>query len=234
MKKTISPVSAVIAALAVAASGSALAQATTLKLGLVNIDPNSSATAVSGPFTPVDALSLKVKSQSTLFFSVTREITPHWEAELALGVPPTHDFALVVLNPAAVPGSVTAQDGAVAAKVRQVAPTLFANYRFGEADSRFRPFVGLGVNYTVFDKTESTAVNDAVNGGATTIKLKDSIGLAMQLGVTAKLGGPWSITGAWSTAQVKTKMTTNTLGIERTADITFHPSVITVAVGYSF
>ena len=126
------------------------------------------------------------------------------------------------------------QDGAIGAKVRQVAPTVFANYRFGDGNSQIRPFVGLGVNYTRFDNTESTPVNDAINGGPTTLKLKDSFGLALQLGVTAKLGGPWSVTGAWSTAQVKTKLTTNTYGIERTADITFKPSVFTLAVGYSF
>ena len=165
---------------------------------------------------------------------MAREIDQHWEAELALGVPPTHDVTVVVLNPAAVPGSVAALDGAIGARVRQVAPTLFANYRFGDGNSQIRPFAGLGLNFTRFDNTESTAVNDAINGGPTTLKLKDSIGLALQLGVTAKLGGPWSVTGAWSTAQVKTKLTTNTYGTERTADISFKPSVFTLAVGYSF
>ena len=108
------------------------------------------------------------------------------------------------------------------------------NYKLGEVGSQFGPFVGVGVNYTVFDKADSTAVNNAINGGATSLKLDDSVGLALQLGVTAKLGGPWSVTGAWSTAQVKTKLTTNTLGIERTANIKFRLSVVTLAVGYSF
>ncbi len=224
----------VVAALALAASGEALAQSLTLKLGVANVDPRSSASAVSGPFTPADTLSLKVQSQSTLFFSAAIPVNDQWEAELALGVPPKHDVSMVVLNPAALPASVAALDGALAAKVRQVAPTLFANYRFGDSNSQVRPFVGFGVNYTRFDKTESTSVNDAVNGGPTTIKLTDSLGPAAQLGVSAKLGGPWSITGVWSTARVKTKVTTNTLGIERTADIVFHPSVFTVALGYSF
>lgn len=232
MKNTL--LSAAVTALVLSASGNALAQSTTLKLGLVSIDPNSSASAMSGPFTPADALSLKVKPQSTVFFSAAREIDAQWEIELALGVPPTHDVAVVVLDATKLPGSVAALDGAIGAKVRQVAPTLFANYRFGDQQSQFRPFVGLGLNYTVFDKRDSTAVNDAINGGLTSLKLADSIGLAMQLGVTAKLGGPWSVTGAWSTARVKTKLTTNTLGIERVADITFHPSVVTLALGYSF
>lgn len=232
--KHIQLLTAVATVLTVSASGSALAQATTIKLGYANVEPNSSASAVSGPFTPVNALSLKVQSQATLFFSAAREIDDHWEAELALGLPPTHDVKLVILPGGVVPPSVAALDGSVAAKVRQVAPTLFANYRYGDKNSQLRPFAGIGINYTSFDKTESTAVNDAVNGGPTTIKLKDSIGPALQLGATYKLGGPWSLTGVWSTARVKTTVTTNTLGIERTADITFHPSVITLAVGYSF
>ena len=233
MKLSLLPLSVALALTALL-SGNALAQSTTLKLGFVNIDPRSSATPVSGPFTPLDALSLKVQSQSTLFFSAAMAIDDHWEAELALGVPPTHDVTLVVLQPAALPGSVAALNGGLSAKVRQVAPTLFANYRFGDSANQIRPFVGVGVNYTVFDKTESTALNDAVNGGATTIKLKSSLGLAMQVGLSAKLGGPWSVTGALATAQVKTKLTTNTLGIERTSDISFKPTVLTIALGYSF
>ena len=225
----------VAALLALGFSGSALAQPITIKAGIANLDPNSSATPARGPFTPVDALSLRVRSQSTPFFSVAWDFpsTP-WQAELALGLPPTHDVALVVLKPASVPGSVAAQDGTTIAKVRQVSPAVFVNYRFGDTNSPIRPFIGLGLNYTKFDKARSTAANDAINGGPTTIKLKDSKGLAFQLGVTANLGGPWSVTGVWSTAQAKTTQTSNTLGVERVADIRFHPSVFIVSVGYTF
>lgn len=223
-----------LAAGATMLAGAAQAQSTTFKFGFVNIQPNSSASAMSGPLTPVDALSLKVRDKSTLFLSVAREINDQWELELAAGLPPTHDVEVTVLDATKVPPSVAAQNGSVAAKVRQVAPTVFANYRFGSKDSTVRPFIGVGVNFTAFTPADSTAVGDAVNGGQTNLKLKDSTGLAAQLGVTAKMGGPWSLTGAWSTAQVKTKLTTNTLGIVRTSDITFHPSVFVLALGYSF
>lgn len=232
MKNTL--LSASVAAALVLGASSAFAQATTIKLGFLNAEPNSSATAINGPFSPVDALSLKVKSKSTLFFSASRDITDNWDVELSAGLPPTHDVAVVVLKPASLPPSVAAQDGAIGAKVRQVAPTLFANYKFGDKASQIRPFVGVGVNYTVFDKADSTAVGDAINGGPTTLKLEDSVGLALQVGITAKLGGAWSITGALATAQVKTKLLTNTLGIERRADIKFSPTVFIVSAGYSF
>ena len=58
-------------------------------------------------------------------------------------MPLADDVKLVVPKPAAAPDSVAAQKGAVAAKVRQVAPTLIANYKFGDASSQIGPFVGL-------------------------------------------------------------------------------------------
>jgi outer membrane protein len=219
---------------AIASSAAVFAQTTTVKAGWVNIEPNATASSISGPFTPVDALSLSIKGKSTAFFSIAREINDAWDVELALGVPPTHDVTVVVKNASLVTPTVAAANGQVAATVRQVAPTLFANYWLAEKNSSVRPFVGVGLNYTIFDNANSTAVNDMVNGGATTIKLTDSIGVALQLGVSVKLDGPWTLNGAWSTAQVKTKMTTNTLGIERTADVSFNPSVVTIALGYSF
>jgi outer membrane protein len=97
-----------------------------------------------------------------------------------------------------------------------------------------RPFVGLGLNYTIFDKRESTADGDSINGGATKIALKDSVGLAFQAGLSYRINDKWSITGAYTTAQVKTELTTNTLGIVRKADIKFKPTVWSISAGYSF
>jgi outer membrane protein len=122
----------------------------------------------------------------------------------------------------------------VGAKVRQVAPTLFANYKFMDKSSALRPFIGAGVNYTTFDKRDSTAAGDTLNGGATSIGLKDSFGLAVQAGINYQFDKQWSLTASVSTAQVKTTMTTNTLGVERTTDIKFSPTVTTLAIGYSF
>ncbi|MEO6321371.1 MAG: OmpW family outer membrane protein, partial [Polaromonas sp.] len=48
-----------------------------------------------------------------------------------------------------------------------MSPSLFANYKFLEKTSPLRPFVGIGINYTQFDKTSSTAAGNAINGGPT-------------------------------------------------------------------
>jgi outer membrane protein len=222
-----------IAAGTLLACSSAMAQYT-IQLGGAYVDPNSSAGTATGPLTPLGAISLNVKPQSTVFFAITREINDQWDVQLAMGVPPTHDVAFKVTKASALPNSVAAQDGVIISKVTQVAPTLFANYKFGEASSVFRPFVGLGVNYTMFDPAETTPANDAINGGPTKIKLADSWGLAWQAGATYKFDKKWSLSGTYTSADVNTVVTTNTLGIERKVNIKFAPNVFVLAVGYSF
>lgn len=232
MKKQILSLSLIAAGTFLAAS-SALAQYT-VQLGGASVDPNSSATTAVGPLTPLGAISLTVKPQNTLFFSVARELNDKWDLQLALGLPPVHDVALKVTDAAALPASVAAQDGVIISKVTQIAPALFVNYKFGDAGNALRPFLGLGVNYTKFDPAKTTAANDAINGGPTRIKLSDSWGLAWQAGVTYQIDKKWSVSGTYTSADVKTTVTTNTLGIERKLDVSFDPTVFILSVGYSF
>ena len=137
------------------------------------------------------------------------------------------------LSPA-LPAHIQNLNGAVIAKVRQVAPTLFVNYKFGEASSAFRPFVGVGVNYTKFDKRESTALGNQLNGGPTDIRLTDSWGLAAQAGVSYRLNDQWTLNAAVATARVKTHLTATVAGQARKIDIRFRPTVLTVSAGYVF
>lgn len=207
---------------------------TSVRLGYSHVAPNSSATDAVGPFLPgpPSGVSLEVQNKGTLFFSVAHDITPNVEAELALGFPPTHDVTAKLAS--SLPSHVLALNGQVIAKVRQVAPTLFFNYKFGEATSTWRPFVGLGVNYTKFDKRESTAAGNHLNGGPTDIRLSDSWGLAAQAGVSYRLSDQWSLNAAVATARVKTHLTATTAGQARKIDIRFRPTVLTVSASYLF
>ena len=207
---------------------------TTIRGGIAHVAPNSTATDAVGPFLPgpPSGVSLEVQNQSTLFFSVARDLTPHVEVELAMGFPPTHDVTAKLAS--SLPSHVQVLNGQVVAKVRQVAPTLFFNYKFGEPGSTWRPFVGAGINYTKFDKRESTAAGNQLNGGPTDIRLSDSWGLAAQAGVSYRLNDQWSLNAAVATARVKTHLTATTAGQARKIDIRFRPTVLTVSAGYVF
>ena len=237
--KSLNTLTASVLALACLGSGAASAQTewlagTTVRMGYTHVAPNSSATEATGPLLPgpPSGVSLKVDSQRTLFFSLARDIDPNVEVELALGLPPTHDIR-AQLSPA-LPAHIQNLNGAVIAKVRQIAPTLFVNYKFGEASSAFRPFVGVGVNYTNFDKRESTALGNQLNGGPTDIRLTDSWGLAAQAGLSYRLSDKWSLNAAVATARVKTHLTATTAGLARKIDIRFRPTVFTLSAGYVF
>ena len=233
MKSVMKSTRLLLASLLAAAVVPALAQQNTVNIGISNVQPHATgASDFSGPFTP-SGISMDVFNKTTPFFSFTREINDQWEVEFALGVPPAHDIALKVNNPN-LPASAQALNGQLGSRVRQVAPTLFVNYKFLEKSSPWRPFIGVGINYTSFDQTSMTAAGNALSGGATSLSMEDSMGLAAQGGVTYRFDNQWSLTGSIATAQVRSRITTNTLGIQRTADITFKPRVYTIALGYSF
>lgn len=125
-------------------------------------------------------------------------------------------------------------DGVVVARVKQTAPTLFLNYKFLDASSALRPYVGVGINYTNF-KVTSTGAGDALyNDGPVRISSTDSIGFAFQTGVNYKIDKSWSVNAGWATAAVKNNVTIRTNNSEQTLSYRFHPSVFSLMVGYSY
>ncbi|MDR0218703.1 MAG: outer membrane protein OmpW [Enterobacteriaceae bacterium] len=80
------------------------------------------------------------------------------------------------------------------ASVKQLPPTLMAQYYFGGKENKLRPYVGVGVNYTTF-------FDEKFNGGNTTVQqanlnslhLSDSWGVAGQAGLDYQLSNNWMI-----------------------------------------
>ena len=133
-----------------------------------------------------------------------------------------------------VADNVNQYDGATVARVKQVAPTLFLNYKFLAPSSAFRPYVGVGLNYTNFKVTSTDAGNNLYNDGPVRISSTDSIGLAFQVGAAYKFDKNWLLSASWYTAGVKNNVTIRTNSTEQDASYRFHPSVFSVMVGYQF
>lgn len=225
-----------ITTLALVASAAGAQEANNLRIGMAYIMPNASSSNATGSFLlqPNSGIAVDVKEASTLTLSYSRRLNDHWDVELVLGAPPTHDIT-AKLDTAVVPTSITsAFQGRTIARVRQNSPTLFANYSFGEPSDIWRPFVGIGINYTMFDKRTSTATGNALNGGPTDIHLTDSWGVAAQAGLDYKLSERWSLHGAVVATQVKTTITTLTAGATRTIKLNMQPVVLMVSAGYRF
>lgn len=200
-----------------------------LRIGLYAVSYASHAEDVSGPFTP-PGINMALKNVRTPYFGYTRQLTPHWELELAAGVPPT--TRTIGKGPAKL-GSVPF-DGQLVATAKWFSPTLLLNYRFGSDSDAVRPFAGAGVNYTAFFDRNSLPAGDAVTGGPTRIRLSRSTGPAVTAGLSYRLAPALSVTASCSRVRVNSDYQSETAGIVRRTRIHFSPTAWVVALGYAF
>ena len=184
---------------------------------------------ISGPFVP-PGLNLTVKNVQTPYLAYLRRLSPHFVAELAIGIPPlTKTYGK---GPASV-GSVP-YNGQQISSARWLAPTALIEYVFFDESYKLRPYIGVGLNYVNFYDRKSSAAGNAAAGGPTSISLSPSIGPAATVGVNYQMTRNWSVMASYSAARVQTQLEAHTGGVVRTSNISFGPQSLVVAAGFSF
>ncbi len=157
-----------VATAAMALAGVAQAQSAgsnIISLGWFRVMPNSSA----DPLT-VDSINGRplglvkqgtgadIESADTVGLAFTHFFTDNISGEFVAGIPPKHD----------VKGDGTFAKYGKLGSVKQWSPALLVKYHFFDAKTKFRPYIGIGVNYTWFsDETISnqTFVNNEFGPG---------------------------------------------------------------------
>ena len=195
-------------------SGGALAQANTVKAGVILYQPHARTSGITGLGVPPGA-DATIGSATTALFTYEREIAPNMGIELVLGVPPTVK--------AQASGTVPFLGEVLSAK--NVAPTVLVNYHFGAPGAMLRPYLGVGINYTRFT-------------GASTpygwrVSLSDSWGLAAQAGVDMALNKQWGLFASVGAAQVKSDLVAVGASVLRSS-IDFRPITYAAGVAYRF
>lgn len=102
-------------------------------------------------------------------------------------------------------------------------PTLTAQYHFNNS-SNFVPYVGAGINYTIFYNADPGAV--------ASIKYRNSFGYDFQFGADYKLDEHWMLNADVKKIFINTDANVN--GTAVTADVDLDPWVIGLGVGYRF
>jgi len=112
---------------------------------------------------------------------------------------------------------------------------VFAQYRFAEPEAKFRPYVGLGLTYSRFFKTRSTATLSGLTGGTpsrpTTASVDNKWGLTPQIGFVWSINDRWSLDAAYYKSFLKT---TTHLSSGQSITTRLNPDVIAIGVGYRF
>ena len=130
-----------------------------------------------------------------------------------------------------------------AGSTKQLPPTLSLQYYFGESSAAFRPFVGVGLNATIFfEEDVSSELNAALDGivglPAGTVdadlSLDDSYGLAAQVGFDYMINENWLINGTvwWMDIDTEAKVSTAVADVK--FDVEIDPVVYLLSVGYRF
>jgi outer membrane protein len=107
-------------------------------------------------------------------------------------------------------------------------------YKFLSESSKWRPYIGVGVNYTAFYDRDQTTAGTAASGGPTKLSLTSSVGPAGTVGLSYNIVGHWHLYASYSISQVKTKIEADTAGVVRTTHISFGPQALVLSGGYSF
>lgn len=118
------------------------------------------------------------------------------------------------------------------AETKHLPPTFMIQYYFGEAESDLRPYVGAGINYTVFFDEELNS--KATNAGLSNLSLDDSWGLAANVGVDYMLNDDWFLNASVWYADIDTTAKYTAGGNEYTTDVTIDPWVFMIGGGYKF
>jgi outer membrane protein len=194
------------ALLALVAVNGARAQDNVVKMSLTEYTTHSRTSGITGVGVPAGA-DAETGNATTVLLIYERLLTPNVGVELVLGLPPRIK--------AKATGTVAfLGDDVLSAK--NVTPALLVNYHFGAPGDTWRPYLGLGVNYTTFIGARSKLASD--------VKLGDSAGWAAQAGVDYAVDKRWGLFASVATLKVKSNLVASGATVLQTS-IDFRPVV---------
>ncbi|MFJ3484515.1 OmpW family protein [Pseudomonas sp. NPDC090202] len=166
-------------------------------------------------------------SDTQLGLTFAYMLTDHVGLELLAATPFQHTVA--------VKGMGVGVDGKLA-DVKQLPPTLSLQYYPMDANSKFQPYAGLGVNYTWF--YDENLASSRKGQGMSNLSLKNSWGWAAQVGADYMLTDHIMVNAAVWYIDIDTQASLDgptALGVGRTkVNVDVDPWVYMVGFGYKF
>jgi len=193
--------------------------------GITTVVPDTGKTPILLSGTD-STMSLTVDDSTQLGLNFVYFYDSNWALELLAATPFTHDVTIQDKN------AVLGVDGALLGKVTQLPPTLSTLYYF-DTGSKFKPYVGLGVNYTIFFDEKFEATPKSL--GLTNLELDGSFGLSAQIGADYQLSDKWHVNASVRYIDIQSDASFDVGGKNvGKAEIDVDPMVYSVMIGYKF
>lgn len=225
MKRVITFASPLILLFASTLSFAYESQDIVLRAGLTNVAPDEdSGHVIVNDLGGDTEMSVSVDSNTQLGLNIVYFFSSDWAIELLAATPFEHTISLEnsVLN---------LGDGDLAT-VKHLPPTLSALYYPANANSHVQPYIGLGLNYTVF--FDESFENSRGVQGFNDLSLDSSFGISAQLGLDYILNKTWSINASVRYISISTTADFNVGTAAASVDVDIDPWVYTVSMGYTF
>ncbi|MDH0730596.1 outer membrane beta-barrel protein [Pseudomonas sichuanensis] len=198
-----------------------------IRSGAITTAPNENSGDIKLDGAKVSGTKATLDSDTQLGLAFAYMLTDHIGLELLAATPFKHTVG--------VKGLGAGLDGKLA-DIKQLPPTLSLQYYPMDASSKFQPYAGVGLNYTLFFDEDLSSNRKAQ--GFSNMKMKDSVGLAGQLGMDYMLTENLLFNAAVWYVDIDTKATIDgpsALGVGKTkVDVDVDPWVYMVGLGYKF
>lgn len=191
-----------------------------VRAGAITVDPHEDSGEVHVGGAAVAGTKATLDSDTQLGLNFAYMVTDHVGIELLAATPFSHDVGTKGLG------------GLKLGSLKHLPPTLSAVYYPMESASAFQPYVGLGINYTWFFDTELTS--EAEDAGFTGLDMKDSWGLAYQVGADYMLTDNIMLNAQVRYIDIDTTGTTYAGQTKVDVDVDVDPFVYMVGLGYKF
>jgi len=188
--------------------------------GLTMVNPDSGKAAVALDGDTSGGLQVSVDDNTQLGLTFTYFFDSNWAVEVLAATPFSHDVKLHA-------GDATT----TLAEVSHLPPTVSAIYYFN-TNSAFKPYVGAGINYTIFFSEDFTSTYD--DAGFSGLSLDDSFGLAFQVGADYQINDKWHVNASARYIDIDTDVSFKAGSAKGTASVAIDPMVYSIMLGYKF
>jgi outer membrane protein len=112
-------------------------------------------------------------------------------------------------------------------------PTLLVQWHF-LPKSRFNPYIGAGINYTITYGEDASQSLESALGGPTKVSLDNSLGWAVQAGMDIGIDDHWFVNVDVKYIDMSMDARIKSGGVTRKDDVDINPIIAGVGIGYRF
>jgi outer membrane protein len=196
--------------------------------GAVMVAPNDDSSNLDLAGAQLAGTGVEVDDNTQLLLNVTWMANEHVGVELLAATPFEHS-----VDSKGLPGLGLGLSDVEVGSVKHLPPTLTVLWYPMESGAAFQPFIGAGINYTIFFQEDTSGAAQAALG-ARNLELDDSWGLAARAGFDYMLNDCWSLHAGVYYLGIDTKANLDTALGKVGVDVDINPWVYTVGLGYRF